>query len=152
MADLVALTGDPAPRPSRVPDASWAALGFRARAWRVVHAVWSVAQLTALATIYRAVARGQRSPRVWASASFLALEGAGLLIGRGDCPMGRMQEQWGDPKPFFELILPPPAAKAAVPVLAVVASGGLLGLVACRPGLRWRAPGSPASGSPPEAS
>jgi hypothetical protein len=114
-------------------------VGYRARAWRIVHAAWSVAQLTALATIYGAVARGRRSPRVWVSAGFLVLEGGGLLIGRGDCPMGRIQEQWGDPKPFFELVLPPRAAKAAVPVLAVIAGAALLALVVRSPGLRWRA-------------
>lgn len=118
---------------------SWSSLGRRARAWRLVHAAWSAAQLAALATIFGAVAQRRRGPRVWASAGFLVLEGAGLLIGGGDCPMGRVQEQWGDPKPFFELVLPPRAAKAAVPVLAVVASSGLLGLALRRPGLRWRA-------------
>jgi hypothetical protein len=119
--------------------ASWASLGVRARAWRIVHAVWSVAQLAALGTIYRAVARRRRGPGTWASAGFLVLEGVGLAIGRGDCPMGRIQERWGDPKPFFELILPPRAAKAAVPALAVVALTALLGLGVRAPGLRWRA-------------
>lgn len=118
---------------------SWGSLGLRARAWRIVHAAWSVAQLAALATIFGAVARRRRGPRVWVSAGFLVLEGAGLLVGGGDCPMGRVQERWGDPKPFFELVLPPRAAKAAVPVLAVVACSGLLGLALRRPGLRWRA-------------
>jgi hypothetical protein len=126
------------PGPNRQLDPSWAGLGFRARAWRILHAVWSVAQLTALATIFQAVARRRRGPRVWASAGFLGLEGAGLLAGRGDCPMGRIQERWGDPKPFFELILPPRAAKAAVPVLAVVALTALVGLAIRPPGLRWR--------------
>lgn len=120
-------------------EASWVSLGFRARAWRVVHAAWSAAQLAALATIFRAVAGRHRGPGVWASAAFLVLEGGGLLIGRGDCPMGRVQERWGDPKPFFELFLPPRAAKAAVPILAVIALTGLAGLVVRRPGLRWRA-------------
>jgi hypothetical protein len=120
-------------------EVSWASLGFRARAWRIVHAVWSVAQLVALAELYRAVARRRRGPRVWASAAFLLLEGAGLLVGRGDCPMGRVQEDWGDPKPFFELLLPPRAAKAAVPILGVIAGVALAGLAVRRPGLRWRA-------------
>jgi hypothetical protein len=117
---------------------SWASLGLRARAWRIVHAVWSAAQLAALGTIFRAVARRRRGPGLWACVGFLILEGAGLVIGRGDCPMGRIQERWGDPKPFFELLLPPRAAKAAVPVLAVVAMTALAGVVIRPPGLRWR--------------
>jgi hypothetical protein len=104
----------------------------------MVHAGWSVAQLAALATIFGAVARRRRGPGVWACVGFLLLEGAGLVVGRGDCPMGRVQERWGDPKPFFELFLPPRAAKAAVPVLAMVASAALLGLAVRSPGLRWR--------------
>ena len=46
--------------------------------------------------------------------AFLSIEGVGLIIGGGDCPMGRFQEQLGDPVPFFELVLPPRAAKAAI--------------------------------------
>jgi hypothetical protein len=56
--------------------------------------------------------------------AFLSIEGAALLVGRGDCPMGPLQEEWGDPVPFFELVLPPRAAKAAVPVLAVATLAG----------------------------
>ena len=71
--------------------------------------------------------------------AFLSIEGVGLIIGGGDCPMGRFQEQLGDPVPFFELVLPPRAAKAAVPVLAVVSVAGILALVLRRPGLVGRA-------------
>ena len=120
-------------------EASWASLGVRARTWRIVHAVWSAAQLAALATIFRGVARRRRSPRLWACVAFLTLEGAGLLVGRGNCPMGRVQERWGDPKPFFELFLPRRAAKAAVPVLAGIALVALAGIAIRPPGLRWRA-------------
>jgi hypothetical protein len=44
-----------------------------------------------------------------------------------------MQAEWGDPVPFFELVLPHRAAKAAVPVLAVVS---LVGIVALAPSRR----------------
>jgi hypothetical protein len=81
------------------------------------------------------VANGRRDRRLWACAAFLVAEGAGLAVGRGDCPMGGIQERWGDPVPFFELVLPPRAAKAAVPVLAGVSVAGLVGLVVRRPGL-----------------
>jgi hypothetical protein len=81
----------------------------------------------------------RRSPLAWASAGFLAAEGAALVIGKGNCPVGPRQAAWGDPVPFFELLLQPRAAKAAIPVLFVIATGAMAGLVIRAPGLRWRA-------------
>ena len=46
--------------------------------------------------------------------------------------MGPLQAQIGDPVPFFELVLPPRAAKAAVPILAGASIAGFLA-VALRP-------------------
>ena len=114
-----------AARPGR---AAWSDLSPRARAWRIGHASWSVAQLTCLAYIWSAVVTGRRNRRVWASVAFLVTEGAALVVGRGSCPMGSLQEAWGDPVPFFELVLPPRAAKAAVPVLAVVSLSAIAAL------------------------
>jgi hypothetical protein len=45
--------------------------------------------------------------------------------------MTPLQRRLGDPVPMFELVLPPRAAKAAVPVLAGVALAGCL--LALRP-------------------
>ena len=112
---------------------SWGSLGRRAKAWRLVHAGWSAAQHAALGYIWACVVSGRRDGRLWASVLFLAVEGAALVVGRGDCPMGAVQDGWGDPVPFFELVLPPRAAKAAVPVLAAVSVAGLIGLVVRRP-------------------
>jgi hypothetical protein len=117
------------------PVVVWAALGGRARAWRVVHASWSVAQLWCLGDIWVSVLTRRRSRRLWAGVAFLAVEGGALIVGHGDCPVGPMQAEWGDPVPFFELVLPPPAAKAAVPVLAVVSLAGIAALALRRPGL-----------------
>ena len=61
----------------------------------------------------------------------LSLQAVALLIGRGDCPLGPLQASQGDPTPCFELVLPPKAAKAAIPVLTVVAVIGV-GIVALR--------------------
>jgi hypothetical protein len=47
--------------------------------------------------------------------------------------MGPLQEEWGDPVPFFELVLPPRAAKAAVPILAGVSILGFAALVVAQP-------------------
>lgn len=117
----------------------WATLPRRAKIWRLAHAVWSVAQFIGLVTIWRSAIKRRRRPSVWASVAFLVAEGGGLLIGRGSCPMSGVQEKWGDPVPFFELVLPPRAAKAAVPVLAFVSLLGIGALVVRRPGLVLRA-------------
>ena len=115
--------------------ARWATLGWQARTWRLVHAGWSVSQLAGLALIWRAAITRRRGPGIWAAVAFLLAEGLGLLIGRGNCPMGGRQSEWGDSVPFFELVLPPRAAKAAVPILAVISLGALLAL-ALRPPIR----------------
>jgi hypothetical protein len=77
---------------------------------------------------------------VWASVGFLAIEGIALAIGRGNCPMGAFQEEWGDPVPFFELVLPRRAAKAAVPILAFVSAAAVTGVVFRAPGLVLSSP------------
>jgi hypothetical protein len=121
------------------PHPSWSSLGGRARLWRLVHAIWSAAQLGCLAYLWAAVIRRRRGPRVWAAAGFLVVEGGALVVGAGNCPMGMIQERWGDPVPFFELLLPPRAAKAAIPVLAAVSLAAIAGLALRPPGLRLRA-------------
>jgi hypothetical protein len=125
--------------PDNRPVVAWATLGRRARAWRIVHAVWSVAQLACLAYIWRCAATGRRTPLLWSGIGFLALEGGALIVGGGDCPMGRRQTEWGDPVPFFELVLPPRDAKAAVPALTLLSVGGIAAVVLRRPGLAFRA-------------
>jgi hypothetical protein len=62
----------------------------------------------------------------------LSMQGVGMVIGRGNCPLGPLQRRLGDPRPLFELILPRRAAKAVFPVLLAVTLGGVLAL-ALRP-------------------
>lgn len=112
---------------------SWATLSRPAKAYRVFHATWSVAGLASLGYIWVCAARRRRNRLLGASMAFLSIEGVGLMIGGGDCPMGQLQEQLGDPVPFFELVLPPRAAKAAVPILAVASLAGFLAVALRRP-------------------
>jgi hypothetical protein len=112
---------------------SWATLSRPAKAYRVFHATWSVAGLASLGYIWVCAARRRRSRLLGASMAFLSIEGVGLMIGGGDCPMGRFQEHLGDPEPFFELVLPPRAAKAAVPILAVASLAGFLAVALRQP-------------------
>ncbi len=112
---------------------SWATLSRPAKAYRVFHATWSVAGLVSLGYIWICAATRRRNRLLGASLAFLSVEGIGLMIGGGDCPMGHVQEQLGDPVPFFELVLPPRAAKAAVPILAVASVAGFLAVALRRP-------------------
>jgi hypothetical protein len=125
---------------------SWATLPPRARAFRVFHAAWSVAQMACLGWIWLSAVRRRRDRGLAVAIAFLGVEGAGLVIGRGDCPMGAQQREWGDDKPFFELLLPPRAAKAAVPVLAGVTVAGLVAVVLRGP--KARSKPEPADGCP----
>jgi hypothetical protein len=100
-------------------------LAPRALAFRIAHALFAVVQLTALAHVWNSAVRRRRDPKLGLSVGLLCLEGGALVIGRGNCPFGPFQRQLGDPVPLFELVLPPRAAKAAIPVLAVVALAGL---------------------------
>lgn len=102
----------------------WAELSEAARAFRAAHAIWSVFGLASLAYIWASAVRRRRSRRTLAAMAFLSIEGAALVIGRGNCPLGRFKRTLGDPVPLFELVLPARAAKAAVPLLAAVSLAG----------------------------
>jgi hypothetical protein len=112
---------------------TWAALGPAARAFRIAHTVWSIVSLASLANIWACAFTRQRNRMLGPGIAFLGVEGLALVVGRGDCPFGPLQRRLGDPVPLFELVLPPRAAKAAVPLLAAVTLAGLLVLVIRRP-------------------
>ena len=108
---------------------SWSTLPMPAKLFRIAHAAWSVVSIAALLDIWACVLSVRRDRRLAMSIAWLLTEGAALVIGRGDCPMGPVQRQLGDPVPLFELVLPPRAAKAAIPALLVVTLVGLAGLL-----------------------
>jgi hypothetical protein len=111
----------------------WSTLPARARTFRIVHAAWSIVGLSSLGYIWAAALRRQRDRTLVAAVAFLLVEGAALVVGRGNCPMGPQQAEWGDPVPFFELVLPARAAKAAVPILALATVAGLVAVAVRRP-------------------
>ena len=110
----------------------WTSLPLPAKAFRVAHVTWGVVAMSALSYIWTCALNGRRDRYLLASIGFLLTQGAALVFGRGDCPFGPAQRRLGDPVPMFELILPPRAAKAAIPVLAAVSVGGILTVV-----VRW---------------
>lgn len=101
-------------------------LGRRAKALRGLHIAIAAVELASLAHVWVCALSGRRDRMLPFSITALSLEGAGLLIGRGDCPLTPLQRRVADPVPLFELVLPPRAAKAAVPVLAAVSVGGIV--------------------------
>lgn len=107
----------------------WSDLGARARAFRLAHAAFSVLQLASLGYVWFCAVTRRRDRALTASSAALLIEGAALVVGRGDCPFGPFQAKLGDPVPLFELLLPKRAAKAAIPVLFVVAVAGLAAVV-----------------------
>jgi hypothetical protein len=115
---------------------TWSSLGREARAFRLAHAAWSVAGLTSLGYIWACAATRRRNRRLWAGVAFLLGEGVALIAGRGNCPFGPMQARMGDPVPLFELVLPPRAAKAAIPILTLATLAGLVALIARGPAER----------------
>jgi hypothetical protein len=85
--------------------------------------------MASLGYIWASALRSRRDRLVWACVGFLTLEGIALVVGRGNCPFGPLQRRLGDPVPLFELVLPPRAAKAAIPVLTVVTLAGIAAVV-----------------------
>ena len=110
---------------------SWAGLTLEARALRIGHIAIAAVGLSSLGYVWRCALTGQRDRLLTAACVALTLQGVALLVGRGNCPLGPLQASLGDPTPCFELVLPPRAAKAAIPVLTGVAVVGL-GVVAWR--------------------
>lgn len=105
-----------------------------AKALRAGHTAITLAFLGAIAYIWLCALTGRRDRKLrWAVGAIVA-EGAVVALNHGDCPLGPLQARAGDPVPLFELVLPPRAARAAVPVLGLVAGAGIALLA--RPGRR----------------
>ena len=95
-----------------------------ALAFRALHAAISVGFLSAIAYVWSCALTGRRGPMLRLAVAPLAGEGLLVAANGGDCPLGGLQEQLGDPVPLFELVLPPNAARRAVPVLGAPAAAG----------------------------
>jgi hypothetical protein len=115
-------------------------------AWRLAHGLIALGFLGSIACVWRAALTGRRGPVVRLAVGSLVAEGAVVALNHGDCPLGPLGERIGDPVPLFELVLPPRAAKRAVPVLGGVAGAGILLLAA-----RSRAAQPPASAGEPSS-
>ncbi len=89
--------------------------------------------MAGLGYVWLSAMKRRRDRWLIAFVALLGAEGVALVIGRGNCPFGPLQRSLGDPVPMFELVLPPKAAKAAIPILTVVTIAGFAALVLRRP-------------------
>jgi hypothetical protein len=124
---------------------TWSDLETPARLFRIAHATWGILNLSALTWLWSSALARHRGRGVTASVVLLVTEGLALVVGRGNCPFGPFQSRLGDPVPIFEWVLPPRAAKAAIPALTAVTFAAFVA-VALRPPTahrsrhgRWRA-------------
>jgi hypothetical protein len=108
-----------------------------ALAFRVMHGAIAAAFLAAIGDVWACALSGRRGPLLRVAVGALVVEGLVVAANGGDCPLGRVQDRLGDPTPLFELVLPPRAARLAVPVLGAFTAAGI-GLVARRPGATRR--------------
>ena len=98
-------------------------------ALRIGHGLISLVFLACIAAVYVAAWRGMADAVTYAALAALAVEGALVGLSGGNCPLGGLFQRFGDETPFFELLLPARAARAAVPVLGVAAVAGAVLLV-----------------------
>jgi hypothetical protein len=119
----------------KVQGVDWSALDTGAKAVRIGHIGVAFVGLGSLAYVWACALTGRRDRWLAAACVALSVQGVAILSGGGNCPLGPLQQRLGDPTPCFELVLPPRAAKAALPVLVPVALGGVA-LVALRNLLR----------------
>jgi hypothetical protein len=105
---------------------------------RVVHEAIAVGELLCLAYIWVCAITRRRGRLLRACVVILLGEGAGLVLGRGKCPLGPLQRRLGDPVPLFVLWLGPRAARRAVPLLVGLSAAGLVALVCRRSGTEHR--------------
>ena len=106
----------------------WGELPGDAKALRIGHFAVAVVELGAIGHVWRSAITRRRDRSLVLALALLSAQGAGLIIGRGHCPLGPLQRRVGDPAPLFELVLPPRAAKAAIPALAAITIAGVLAL------------------------
>ena len=109
-----------------VKPARWAELSREARAFRVVHAAIAGVGLSSVGYVWKCALTGRRDPALAAALAALSLQGIAIVAGRGQCPLGPLQARLGDPTPFFQLVLPRRAARAAFPVLLPLSLTGVV--------------------------
>jgi hypothetical protein len=100
-------------------------LSMAARAFRLGHALIAAVFLAAIGYVWWCGVTGRRGRLLQLAIGSLACEGVLVAANHGDCPLGQLQTDLGDPVPLFELVLPPRAARMAVPALGGITAAGV---------------------------
>jgi hypothetical protein len=99
--------------------------------WRSLHALIAIGFLSSVGYVWWCALTGRRGRWLRPAIAALAGEGVPVVTNAGDCPLGPLGERVGDQVPLFELVLPPRAARLAVPALGAVSALGA-GVLAAR--------------------
>jgi hypothetical protein len=99
--------------------------------WRTAHGLIAVGFLGSIGYVWWCALTGQRGRWLQPVVGGLIGEGVLIVANGGDCPLGPLGARLGDPVPLFELVLPPRAARRAVPALGAVTALGV-GILAAR--------------------
>jgi len=94
---------------------------------RTVHGIFALYFISCLFYIYYAAVTKTFTVILAIALISLAIEGLLVFIlNKGDCPLIHIQKKIGDPIPFFDLFLPAPIAKKAIPFFAILTLVGLV--------------------------
>jgi len=96
---------------------------------RTLHGIITVFFLSCIIYIYYSGITNQKTTLAYIAVAFIFIEGLVVTLNKGICPLGPLHKMFGDQKTFFELFLPKPVAKKAVPFLGAVAFIGFLLLI-----------------------
>jgi hypothetical protein len=100
---------------------------------RAAHGTIAGLEVGCLSYVWLCALTRRRDRFLRLSVTTLVAEGAVLVLGRGQCPLGPLQRRLGDPVPMFVLWCGPRAARRAVPLLVGISVAGLVALVLRRP-------------------
>jgi hypothetical protein len=97
---------------------------------RVAHGLIALGLMGCIGLVYLAAWRGHVEPTTQLALVALGVEGALVWRSGWDCPLQPLFRSLGDDRTLFELFMPPPAARLAVPLLGGITAIGiaLLGL------------------------
>ncbi len=97
---------------------------------RSLHGAITAFFLSCMGVLFYAGITGEQQFAGWVAAALLAGEGVVVGLNGGDCPLGGVHRRVGDDRTFFELLMPAPLAKRAVPALGGLAALGIVLLAA----------------------
>ena len=96
----------------------------------MLHTAFAVYFIACIAAIYSAAITLHIDLILWLAIASLAVEGiAVFLLNGGHCPLAPLQRKLDDSVPFFNLFLPAPLAKKAIPFFTTVTFLGLAVLI-----------------------